>query len=354
MGDWIEGPKYKTVRRESFNYYLLYTISGAGTVRFRNKEIRLDPGQICMIDCFEPHEYCTCQSNWHSVWFHLYGAGVKSCFEVLNPDDSFNVVDYNDTEAVLQFYRNLIQHFSSTQLEDELAISKLVLDFLYEIMIKSQTRMLCAQDKSPAWIEDIESFVDHRIFTDITISEIANYYSIPILEVEKAFMTHLKKTPAEYIRERKALHQSMLSDSTAETVNKELTDETFGSGSVAHNHPKWVLDAITYIEDNFDQNIKIQDIVRSSFISKPVFIKQFKQYTCMKPLEYLTMVRLKRSLNMLQNTFTPITEIAQCCGYTSSSLFTKRFKDWIGMSPKEFRHNHRMTDSLQPAEIPKN
>ncbi len=326
MGNWIEGAKYRTVRKNSYNYYLLYTVSGRGNIHYRGQNLSLAPGQLCLLDCMELHEYGSEQnSEWHSIWFHIYGSGVASCFNILNPDNTFQTVDFNDTKAVEDLYKAIIPHLNSAQLSDELEICSLIMDFLFQVLLKFQLQNPQEYESPPAWLAEIEPYIDRMVWSDITIPKIARHFCVPVYEVEQAFQTHLKKTPAEYINERKKLY---------------TPDNASDKDSIVHSHPKYVIDAINYIEENYDQNIRIFNIIQGSFISKPAFIKEFKRYTCMKPMEYLTSVRIKKSMNMLQNTFAPITEIAQSCGYASSSLFTKHFKEWTGITPTQFRNKH--------------
>lgn len=48
-------------------------------------------------------------------------------------------------------------------------------------------------------------------------------------------------------------------------------------------------------------------------------------------------IRLDHSLHLLQTTFTPVSIIAEQCGYQSFSRFTERFTERFGMSPSQLR-----------------
>ena len=58
------------------------------------------------------------------------------------------------------------------------------------------------------------------------------------------------------------------------------------------------------------------------------------------PFQYLTNVRLERSINMLygQQTYT-VTEIAMACGFSTTSYFIQIFKNKYGMTPKQMQKN---------------
>ena len=319
MGNWQEGPSYMTRRKESYNYYLLYTISGQGKVVFRNKEIILDAGKLVLLDSYEEHEYATYDCEcWHNVWFHIYGNGVKSIFEIIN-SDGFSDVFFNNTDRVMEFYNSLIPLYNSTSLSDEIKISKTILDFLFEVLEKQKNES-DDLDLVPDWLTEIEPFVDKRINSKITLSDISEHFNVPPMQVETAFLKYKNVSVAEYIRER----------------------ENFYSGidpgtSIMYNHPQWIVDAVSYIEDNLNRKILISDLIHISFVSKPVFLREFRRYTGMNPKEYITYVRIKKALILSQNTFHSITEISYLCGYDSSSFFIKIFKEWTGKSPQIYR-----------------
>ncbi len=326
MGNWIEGPKYYTKRENSYNYYLLFTIEGKGIVHHRNKEIILNPGQVCLIDSKEMHDYGTYDCDkWHSIWFHIYGPGMKCYFDILNPGNTFEPVTLTDTETGINNYNRLIPHLNSHSLSDELAIVTIITEMMHNI-IEDKNKNIDIQDEYiPYWMTDIDQYIDNRIDTSISVVEMAKFFDVPLQQLETSFMYYKKKSAGEYIRERKDIFASR------------------ENNGIQIKHPKWVLDAVSYIEDNFSSKIFIQDIIDASYVSKPLFIKQFIQYTCMHPQDYLASVRLKRSLNMLQNTNKTITEIALNCGFPSASIFSKRFKEWSGQLPSEYRSRQNHT-----------
>jgi AraC family transcriptional regulator, dual regulator of chb operon len=62
-----------------------------------------------------------------------------------------------------------------------------------------------------------------------------------------------------------------------------------------------------------------------------------RRYFDMTPTESITDVRLRHAAVLLSSTPTAIGEIAQRCGFTSQSYFTRRFRHIYGVSPRQHR-----------------
>jgi len=82
----------------------------------------------------------------------------------------------------------------------------------------------------------------------------------------------------------------------------------------------------------------------------------FKSETGMSPQRYLTLVRLQRAKDRLENGFLPIREVGASVGMPNPSQFTKTFKAAYGMSPIEYRRSYLRIDiprkELEPMVIP--
>ena len=92
-----------------------------------------------------------------------------------------------------------------------------------------------------------------------------------------------------------------------------------------------------YIEVNFAQQIKLEDIAKEVGLSQFYFDRQFKKLTDMTPHQYLTQYRIDRAQDLLKNTDLKIGAIAQSCGFSSQSYFTRQFRLQLGVTPKVYR-----------------
>lgn len=98
-----------------------------------------------------------------------------------------------------------------------------------------------------------------------------------------------------------------------------------------------VEEAISYIEENFENQIRLDELARSAYISSSRLSHLFKQATGMSPLDYVIRVRVDRACGLLTSTRRNITDIAFDVGFHDSSYFSRAFRKLTGVSPSEFR-----------------
>lgn len=75
-------------------------------------------------------------------------------------------------------------------------------------------------------------------------------------------------------------------------------------------------------------------------LSKFYFIRFFKKNMELSPQEYYTKLIIDKSSNLLLNTNYSINEIAKLCGIDDALYFSKKFKKFMGMSPRAYRNNN--------------
>jgi len=72
-------------------------------------------------------------------------------------------------------------------------------------------------------------------------------------------------------------------------------------------------------------------------MSRAAFSKRFKKLVGQPMFEYLTVLRVQRAKEILQDTKLPLYEVASRVGYESDLAFTKTFKKHTGTTPTRFR-----------------
>jgi len=95
--------------------------------------------------------------------------------------------------------------------------------------------------------------------------------------------------------------------------------------------------AILYISDNFNTSIALEDVASHVHLHPSYLSTMFKQSTGSSFREYLNMVRIEESKRLLSNTDFSIIDIAIAIGFEDQSYFSKVFKKYTGLTPKQFR-----------------
>ncbi|CCC57991.1 MULTISPECIES: response regulator [Caloramator] len=94
---------------------------------------------------------------------------------------------------------------------------------------------------------------------------------------------------------------------------------------------------LEYINKNYHQDISLHDIAKSVNLSYHYLSKIFKDKIGKGFIEYLTELRIEKSMQLLINQNLSIKEICQQIGYSDPNYYCKAFKRVTGMTPTEYR-----------------
>ena len=103
----------------------------------------------------------------------------------------------------------------------------------------------------------------------------------------------------------------------------------------------YIKEAINYIEQNFQNNITIEDIAAVCGINRSYFGKIFHNSIGRSPQEFLMNYRMVKATELLKLTSLSIAEIGSAVGYENQLHFSRAFKSIYGVSPREWRNQHK-------------
>ena len=95
--------------------------------------------------------------------------------------------------------------------------------------------------------------------------------------------------------------------------------------------------AIRYISQNFSRSLTLDEVAEHVHLNSAYFSTLFKQSTGSSFKEYLNMVRIEESKRLLSNTDYSIIDISLATGFEDQSYFSKVFKKYTGLTPKQYR-----------------
>lgn len=116
--------------------------------------------------------------------------------------------------------------------------------------------------------------------------------------------------------------------------------ETFSESMFLHVPSKnsdLIQKAASYIAKNFTTTLTLEEVASHVHLNPAYFSTLFKQSTGYSFKEHLTMVRIEESKRLLSNTDYAIIDIATASGFEDQSYFSKVFKKYTGMTPKQYR-----------------
>jgi transcriptional regulator GlxA family with amidase domain len=92
-----------------------------------------------------------------------------------------------------------------------------------------------------------------------------------------------------------------------------------------------------YIDGNIEQRISVELLAGLANLSVCYFVRAFKQSMGTTPHDYLIRQRVERTKQLLSDTDMPLSEIALATGFADQSHFARRFREHVGMSPRNYR-----------------
>ena len=95
--------------------------------------------------------------------------------------------------------------------------------------------------------------------------------------------------------------------------------------------------AVSFIENHYNEPINLQDIVRSCSVNHSTLTALFKDELGITPVAYLWHYRLVIAKKLLEFTNLPVKEVAKRCGFKTVQHFSRKFEEQLGLSPAVFR-----------------
>ena len=96
---------------------------------------------------------------------------------------------------------------------------------------------------------------------------------------------------------------------------------------------------VKYMNENYMRDIRIDEIAMAVGFERSYFYKRFTRQMNMSPKEYLTGLRLNKSLELIRAGEYSLEQISRLVGYKDYIGFARIFKKHFCVSPKEYRIN---------------
>ena len=96
--------------------------------------------------------------------------------------------------------------------------------------------------------------------------------------------------------------------------------------------------AVEYINDNYCENITVQQLADIVHLSKSYFMSRFRQAAGVGAIEYITQLRIKKACaRLLSDSNMNTADIAFECGFRNLSNFNRQFRKAVGCTPCEYK-----------------
>ena len=113
------------------------------------------------------------------------------------------------------------------------------------------------------------------------------------------------------------------------------------TGVMHRKNSEPVKNALQYMTDHFSEHLTLDDIANHVHLHPNYLCSLFKDYTGQTVFQHLNRIRIEHAAELLKGNTRSVTETASQCGFENTVFFSKKFKELMGISPKEYSLKHR-------------
>jgi YesN/AraC family two-component response regulator len=103
---------------------------------------------------------------------------------------------------------------------------------------------------------------------------------------------------------------------------------------------RYIQEALSYIRNHYSNGLTVAQLADHLAVNRSYLYSIFKNTLELSPKEYLKKFQVSRAKELLVLTEELVEDIAVSCGYKSTLVFTRNFKDEVGMTPTEYRNTN--------------
>lgn len=107
----------------------------------------------------------------------------------------------------------------------------------------------------------------------------------------------------------------------------------------------YIKEAFSFIEQNFQNDITIEDIAATCGLNRSYFGKIFHENMGKSPQEFLISYRMTKATELLKLTNLSVADIGNAVGYPNQLHFSRAFKNVYGISPRQWRYENASVHS---------
>lgn len=95
------------------------------------------------------------------------------------------------------------------------------------------------------------------------------------------------------------------------------------------------------VDAEYGEPLSLEYIAEKVYITPSYLSYIFKQMTGQNLIKYITDLRMYKARRMVADSNLKISQIAKNCGYDNPSYFNKLFKNYFGVTPRQYREGER-------------
>lgn len=220
-GKFYCGPSFYTKRKDLDSYLVKLTLSGQGSLTYKDTTYSLERGDVFWIQCNDYQSYKTAEgaNEWDMLWVHFYGSFANNyytLFQQLNQDSP--VIHLRNDSAIKNLLSQLLNLYqeSTVTIATDIRCNDLLTQLL-SIILESATNPKAP--KIPAVISGIKDYLQEHYQDPITLDTLAEHFNLSKYHMQRLFCKYMSLSPAEYLQKVRITKAKELLRSTDMAVN---------------------------------------------------------------------------------------------------------------------------------------
>lgn len=217
------------VERDNLKMHLIMmTVKGSGTITYRNKTIKLLPGQAVLLNGTEYHMYMTTagQEKWDFKWIRFYSRFFQQFDKFINKDSFFPVSILNtEFEQEIDAF---IQYIKGKEALKDIPLSNLISSLLTilceQVTFDANSHF---QENRFRAIEKVREFITSSFSEKINVEDLAEQCNMNKFAFIRKFKDYLGITPYAYIQKERINQAIVLLETTSLPIGDISEDVGF-------------------------------------------------------------------------------------------------------------------------------
>ncbi|WP_171056059.1 helix-turn-helix domain-containing protein [Paenibacillus sinopodophylli] len=182
----------------------------------------------------------------------------------------------------------------------------------------------------------IDRWLPDSLIGSESLDRIKAVYELLLTEIRRRFDGRLPFEEREQIRALASFHT--LGDlrryllAYTDTAKRSASDNAEPADTV-------ISFAEAFVRENFNREVQLAEVANRVSMNYSYFSKLFKERTGLTFTAYLIKVRMEEASKLLQDPTLRINEVSEKVGYGNLYHFSRAFKNYFGISPKEYRRS---------------
>ncbi|TYP73766.1 AraC-like protein [Paenibacillus methanolicus] len=184
------------------SYLIVYTVSGTGTLTYRNQSHRLRPGEAAFIDGQHHHRFGSdANKEWELYWVYFNGAGVRTYYEQFAEQEKPLAALLPDSQLG-QLFERLQREQLIPDLRAELVASSILVSMMTEVVLAAH-QYSSSNPAYPPLIQGVMQVIDRDYRQRLTLDRLADRFEVNKFHLAKLFKRCTGTTPGEYMINRR-------------------------------------------------------------------------------------------------------------------------------------------------------